>query len=608
MLKSTKNEKLLLRSIEIFIFVLFFASVFVHIRYRINPLFCYFWQKPVFFLDFSFFTPYLTYPGGLVEYADELITQLFYYQWLGALIITLMIAFITLLTRIFLKKFCHNNMLYYFPALFLIALHSTYAYEMSKTASLFLTLFVVIIYIKLPVSKTLDIFIFPFLTIILYYFVAATFFLFVLLGTIYNVAKRRYYLSTLFAIIISLVLHYLGTLVFYAFDVVTAYSFLLPFDRVYNLAFAPYALYLSFPILVAFCIPKFFTALFNRFYVLLIQIFLICTIFYAVFYFSFDKKAHDMLLIEQYAVNHEWDNILDKMQHDPVDHRLALFHLYRALYFKGQLLENVLSYPFRDRAIKCFMMSKEFAFTAALANSDFLMDLGHVNEAEHWAHEALSLHGATPEVLERLFQVNILKKNTTFASMCLIKLQKTFVGKDFVKNNLQLIDNPENIYQDPFMREIKQNMPQKDFPFFTYNFRVYLENLVAACPDNKAAFDYLMFEYLLSGRLPKMAEKIHLFKKFGYSHLPRHVEEACILYLMKIESKEPVIDDIPISNKTLARFKDYNTILAKYRGDSNAALNELFQHHGDTYWFYAMYIKKRLIEEKIKMDATEDIS
>lgn len=44
---------------------------------------------PAFFTGWTFFRGFLSRPGGLVEYLSALLSQLFYYSWAGALVVTL---------------------------------------------------------------------------------------------------------------------------------------------------------------------------------------------------------------------------------------------------------------------------------------------------------------------------------------------------------------------------------------------------------------------------------------------------------------------------------------------------------------------------------------
>jgi len=43
---------------------------------------------PVFYKGWTFFMPFLTYPGGPVEYLSAFLSQFFYYSWAGALVVT----------------------------------------------------------------------------------------------------------------------------------------------------------------------------------------------------------------------------------------------------------------------------------------------------------------------------------------------------------------------------------------------------------------------------------------------------------------------------------------------------------------------------------------
>jgi len=44
---------------------------------------------PSFYRGWAFFQTFTSYPGGPVEYLSALLSQLFYYSWLGALVVTI---------------------------------------------------------------------------------------------------------------------------------------------------------------------------------------------------------------------------------------------------------------------------------------------------------------------------------------------------------------------------------------------------------------------------------------------------------------------------------------------------------------------------------------
>ena len=66
--------------------IAFFLLFFLYVWFRIEPAVEYQHSSPVFLLTRSFLGPFLEYPGGLLDYAAAGLSQLNYYNWLGALV------------------------------------------------------------------------------------------------------------------------------------------------------------------------------------------------------------------------------------------------------------------------------------------------------------------------------------------------------------------------------------------------------------------------------------------------------------------------------------------------------------------------------------------
>jgi predicted Abi (CAAX) family protease len=66
--------------------IAFFLLFFLYVWFRIEPAVEYQHSSPVFLLTRSFVDPFLEYPGGLLDYAAAGLSQLNYYNWLGAVV------------------------------------------------------------------------------------------------------------------------------------------------------------------------------------------------------------------------------------------------------------------------------------------------------------------------------------------------------------------------------------------------------------------------------------------------------------------------------------------------------------------------------------------
>ena len=112
------------------------------------------------------------------------------------------------------------------------------------------------------------------------------------------------------------------------------------------------------------------------------------------------------------------------------------------------------------------------------------------------------------------------------------------------------------------------------------------------------AFEYLMAHYLLSCRVDKVAEHIGRLNDFGYFGIPRHYEEALLLYMTKPGVKVD-LGDRRINYLTIQRFKAFDNIHKRFWKNKMAALNALVPGFKDTYFFYFIFSGKgKVIEQK----------
>lgn len=592
----------------IFTAMVFFSFFFLFVLLQLNPQLFYLRQTPVFYFEQNFFLEQISLPGGLVEYIANFLYQSYLVPVLGALVITGVALLLTLATRTFLR---HSNqkltmpLFVYLPATLLLILHSHYPHTLALSLAFVITVSFAILFFKLNSKNTLlRGFIFLLLMLLLYAIAGAPFFLFALLCALYEALNRRSIVTSLLYTILAAVWPALSVNFFYVLDISEAYLRLLPFQADYAFFLAPFLLYAFYPVLflIGFFIgdqQKSSKKSARKNLLWSLQNAVVIMLIVASAFFAFDQEYHDMLTINHKANQREWDEVLRYVEKHPVNHRLVVFQTIRALYHQGQLLDRLFTIPHIHRAMENITMSKEAAFAAPMENSDLMMDLGHINEAQHWAHEALASCGPLPKIFQRLFQISLLKGNQEFAEMCLAKLENTPAGKPAVKEYQPLLKNPFLISRHPVMAHARKNQVTNDFQIHVYRTEYTCKNILAGNPDNRMAFEYLMSFYLLTAQLDELVDSIDRFQELGYQQLPRYIEEAMILHLFYQKAEKPVIKGRPISKNVILRFGEFTKILAKSRTDKQAAFQELSKGYKDTYWYYVMFIFRRKLQEKI---------
>ena len=102
------------------------------------------------------------------------------------------------------------------------------------------------------------------------------------------------------------------------------------------------------------------------------------------------------------------------------------------------------------------------------------------------------------------------------------------------------------------------------------------------------AFEYFMAYCLLEGQIGRFAKHLHCLNDFDYPEIPRHFEEAMLVYNQIAGAGGITLPGKNISEQTIRKFKNFNRIRSKYKGNTAAARGELIKYR-DTYWFYGLY-------------------
>ena len=172
---------------------IFFTCFYLYTYIFIEPQLIYhgfgsILKYPVFSLSWSTFEDYLIMPGGVIKYVSAFLSQLYFFNWLGALIITLIAWFAYLGTKTFITSTGNKDskVLCYIPALFLLMMYNYYEHILSIYLAMTIAVWLSIFYQRIPwrssLGRTAAFFI---IFSVLYYIAVGTSLLFAALAIIY---------------------------------------------------------------------------------------------------------------------------------------------------------------------------------------------------------------------------------------------------------------------------------------------------------------------------------------------------------------------------------------------------------------------------------------
>ncbi len=580
---------------------------------------------PVFYKGWTFFLPFLSYPGGPLEYSAAFLSQFFYYSWAGALIVTVQAWLLSVCIDHLLKavNLSRIHWICFILPILLLVLYTRYAYYFPTTMALLITLLIACLYLKMTLSRTTTLrclSTFLSLSVILYYLAGGAFLLFAVVCAIYELIFRLRWKTSLFYLLSAAVIPYVVGLLIFRVSILDAFCNSLPFSwkilyyearkRELTIVYLMY-LFLPLTLFVFGLLQMLWKRLHfvkdrtkkkhrNKSSNLLLKIFswyryspklkwaveslLLLAIASSVVFFSRNENLRIRFKVDYYAYHKMWPELLTSARQSPYNPLIA-HAVNKALYHIGRLGYDMFSWPQRPDYL--FLSDDKYKWMYWQI-FDVFLDIGVINIAENALTECLEGLGSRPMILQRLALVNMVKGNLGSARIYLGALSKTFFHAKWAKHYLNLLKTDPDLSTDKYIQHLRSLYLDKDCLTYSLLMEKTLLWLLERNRQNRMAFEYLMARYMLNKHLGKFVQKIELLPDFGYTELPRHYEEAALIYAFA--TKKPLYLSGYSSNPRMRQqIEDFSRILSDYGGNKQAALNDLSKKFRNTYFFYYMY-------------------
>lgn len=571
---------------------LYFTACFLYIFLRIQPSLIYQCQIPVFMWQKSFFYHFLTFPGGLAEYASNILSQFYFYPLVGSLIITACLALIYALTLLILQTVSPDSKIAaiaYLSSLLSLMLFSQYEHRLSSTLGLIAALTFFVIYIKLRFKNAaLRLLCFFVLSVLIYYFSAGWLLLFALLSILHEIIFKRSLILGLLFSLFTIFIPYVAQAYLFLLTMKSAYFYQLLPAYDYRPAVAPYLLVGCFPVLILLAKIKATSSnvLSGNVYkkaaaaaLLLLSI--------AGTLVSYDPAMNTVLRVDRYADDREWEKLLNFMQKHPSDDVLVAFQTNRALLHTSRLASELFSYNQKWRTDGLYLPTEARKFFSSQV-SDLYLDLGLLNEAQHWILEDHSNFENSPRHLQRLAVIGILKGEKDLAAMAFDALDKTILYRAWSKRYRGYLENPALLATDSSLQSILKRKVKHDFIITPAFPGQDIETVWRQDRLNRQAFDYMMADYLLTFCLEEFMTALQESNDLNARRLPRHYQEAILVYAQSGgKAAESGVGKIDL--QTRVEFNDFMKIIELQKGNALAAQKELQEKYRRTYWYYSLY-------------------
>ncbi|MFH1918769.1 MAG: DUF6057 family protein [Planctomycetota bacterium] len=607
----------------------FSAVFYFYVLLRIRPELFYHLNPLVFLLDFDFLAGFMDQPGGLVEYASAFLSPLFAYGWLGALVVTSLAVLICLATRQFVMAVAGvgGQVVFLIPAVLVLMVLGQYMHPVRLCVGLALVLAFVNGYVWLGgrhVALRLTVFVIA--SAAAYYVAAGLYVVFACLCGVFELGVRRRFRLGALCLACAVVIPIVEGAWLFDLSVREAYRGLMLPDEGHWLA-APSSLPIGMTIraglLLFFPIAAISLVLHRRFagsstvgpgiqdgptpatdtahvsnrpiagvrLVLQAAALLILGFVADVASFDFPKKC--LLEIGHSAEHRRWADVLTHARRLPLsdvhalDPRVAS-DVNRALYYRGDLLDEMFTYP---QALDTPSLALAYESATAMAKltprqcSDVFFDLGRINESQHMAYEALEVFGERPRLLERVVYIHVLKGEPEAARRFLTFMERSLLYGRWARRLDQQLDADPTLSGVPEVASRRELMVVRDSVSDVANLEAMLLGLLERNPRNRMALEYLMAHYLLTRQLDKLVANLRRLDAFDDPRLPRHCEEALVIYLATTGSRDFDLGSRRISPETRRRFGEFVSTERRFRADVSAAFAALYPEFGDSYFF-----------------------
>ncbi|MCK4284397.1 MAG: hypothetical protein KAX44_08780 [Candidatus Brocadiae bacterium] len=590
----------------------FFILFWLHVWRVIDPslIYCRPWMTttfPIFRTTRAFLGELLAYPGGVVEYVSAFLCQLYYYPWLGALIVTAAAGLLCLATWLVVASVggARPRFVHFVPPLVLLALYNRYSNALPTALAQATAVLAACAYMRVALRRGGSrLIVFLALSAVVYYVAGGAYLLFAVLCAVFEfLTGRRAVLGVVCLVGGAVVPCVVGMLLFHL-RITDAYWRLLPYHQDGDLRAAPVlaALWLFYPA-VAFAAgagwipfrrrgaPSAVVAQPERQGVLrrALEVAVVLIVGGLVAYVSFGGEWRRLLRIEWCAQHKKWDRLLEEAGRLPLRryNMMVNWDVNRALFHTGRLGRDMCSFP--QHPVGLVQSGKalptlRMPVRAWLDLSEVLMDLGRVNEAEHMACEALETLGDHPYILQRVVTARAVKGGTEAVRILLGALREDLVWRRWAGEYLRRLEKDPDLSEDQEVQRLRGLMVEADVAGWLTPEEILVQ-LLERNSQNKMAFEYLMAHYLLTGDLKGFVRNIGRVDEFGYAEVPRIYQEAVALYAAGAAGEVDQYHRF-ISWETLQRHSAFQKTIYPYGADRRGAKQAATAEYGNTYFFY----------------------
>lgn len=295
----------------------------------------------------------------------------------------------------------------------------------------------------------------------------------------------------------------------------------------------------------------------------------------------YDQKQEYFFRMDQAVVKGHWDEVIAMAGDKETFSREESYLLNLALVNKGILGECLFDYPVSG--IGCLYLPREIDYRNSVLGGEMYYRLKIPNEAIHWIFQAsvASPQGMNFRTLRRLIELNIMKGDSAIADKYLTVLEEAGTYGTWCREKRKELNSPD--------REIVLPADEHDFFIGGRPFLSDMARVMDAGRSKDMVLDYLLSGLLLSKDLNKFCRLFNMLFPQEGKRIPRAYQEALWL-AVSTGNKAVAGKKYRIDPEVKKRHQHFMALLGTCGKDRKQA-GEILKEFRNTCWYYFYIIE-----------------
>lgn len=566
----------------------FFILAFCYFFFLSNYILFFQEQQSLFTYTPSYVHEFLVRPGGFLDLCGKFLTQFYINKFSGSVILAIILTLPGIILLHVNKRFIPGSLLSHLllliPSCLMLLMQTHYYHMMLYNLGFLLVLlyFLLLILSEKTVVRYVLLALFPIFFYLMGAYAVIFLCLFIIYSLLYVKGPQKYYYP-----ILLLLETLISAVIFKQILLLQTYKqlllFPLPFinDSTHKVLFRSLTgyviLYPVFCRLASIMKPVKVKAM----PVKIIPAILVFAVTVFIMIKGYNSQTARVINLEKLVFEERWNEAIKYQEKNPSENLIGQYFYNIALSETDQLCDRMF-YGRQDFGTGSLILewSSEHLNWGAYS----FYTTGLINEAQRWAYEEMVVYGLRPQNMKMLTKTSLLTGNYRLTKKYTGIMENTLFYKSWARKHEMMAEDTSLIRSDPDLGNKLMILPRADFFIYLESPETNLPLLVNENPDNRRAFEYMMSWLLLSKNVEILANNIRLMKKMGYTRIPRHIEEAIMIYYNS-KGVFPDMGGLTVSNETFLRFDQYFATYMTAR-QNPSTFKEKMQKFNNTFWYY----------------------